>query len=145
MLTTTLIVFAYGVAILVTWFSVNITESLYGVEYKDASVVLAIHIWGALFVFLGLAQRPWNIAEGLLTMVLHRTLLGAGVNVVLNLILIPKYGGIGAAIATVVSYVIANYLSNGLSRATYPIFLMQTKALLLLTVWSYLKRRAKYV
>lgn len=38
------------------------------------------------------------------------TLIGAGINIILNFILIPVYGGIGAGIATVVGYVIITML-----------------------------------
>ncbi|MDO5432580.1 polysaccharide biosynthesis C-terminal domain-containing protein [Eubacterium sp.] len=38
------------------------------------------------------------------------TLIGAGINIILNFVLIPVYGGIGAAVATVISYVIITTL-----------------------------------
>ncbi len=38
-----------------------------------------------------------------------RTSIGAFINVVLNYVLIPKTGIIGAGIATLISYFIANY------------------------------------
>jgi polysaccharide transporter, PST family len=105
---------------------------LFGNGYAEAGKILAIHIWASLFVFMGVATSPWFIAEGLTEFSFHRTLIGAVVNVVLNFILIPSYGGIGAAIATVIAYAIAAFLANGLNSKTHRIFIIQLKSLILL-------------
>jgi O-antigen/teichoic acid export membrane protein len=44
--------------------------------------------------------------------------LGALINVILNIILIPLYGALGAAIATVVSYSASSYLTLFISKKT---------------------------
>lgn len=105
---------------------------LFGNGYAEAGKILAIHIWASLFVFMGVATSPWFIAEGLTEFSFHRTLIGAVVNVVLNFLLIPSYGGIGAAIATVIAYAIAAFLANGLNSKTHRIFIIQLKSLILL-------------
>ncbi|MFN6154070.1 MAG: flippase, partial [Dolichospermum sp.] len=97
---------------------------LFGNGYAEAGKILAIHIWASLFVFMGVATSPWFIAEGLTEFSFHRTLIGAVVNVVLNFLLIPSYGGIGAAIATVIAYAIAAFLANGLNLKTRKIFII---------------------
>jgi PST family polysaccharide transporter len=53
------------------------------------------------------------------------------VNVVLNVLLIPHYGGLGAAVATLVSYAAASYLVLFLTPNTWPIARMMSKAILL--------------
>jgi PST family polysaccharide transporter len=55
----------------------------------------------------------------------QRTLLGAVVNVILNLIFIPRFGPIGAAIATVVAYAIAAFLSDLVQKETKHVFMMK--------------------
>ena len=40
---------------------------------------------------------------------LYRTCIGLGSNFLLNLLLIPSYQGLGAAIATLVSYFVATF------------------------------------
>lgn len=91
---------ALPVSLLAPW----VVERLYGPEFRDAGPVLAIHMWAALAVFLGIATGQHLLNEDLQAISFYRTLVGLGTNVVLNLILIPHYGAIGAAIATVVSY-----------------------------------------
>ncbi|MNJ81019.1 hypothetical protein D3C77_796320 [compost metagenome] len=48
--------------------------------------------------------------------ILSRTLVGLIVNVLLNLVLIPVYGVQGAAISTMVTLFVANYLINYFDR-----------------------------
>ncbi|GIC77264.1 flippase [Moritella sp. F3] len=104
---------------------------LYGSEFSDAYSVLIIHIWSAVFVFLGVASSKWFIAEGLQKYSLYRTIFGAVLNILLNLYLIPHYGINGAAVATLFSQITASYLFNIVNRKTRITFFLHTKALLL--------------
>ena len=52
------------------------------------------------------------------------------VNVGLNLILIPRWGGTGAAVATLLSQALAGWLSSFCSQRVRPIGWMQARALL---------------
>jgi PST family polysaccharide transporter len=49
---------------------------------------------------------------------------------VLNFLLIPGYGGVGAAIATVISQAFASFLSNATHPKTRKIFNIQVKSLI---------------
>jgi polysaccharide transporter, PST family len=120
-----------GIAIPMTFLSGYVAKALYGDEYGGVGPILAIHIWAALFVFLGVAQSPWSINEGLTKLALARTITGAAVNVLLNLLLIPQYGPIGAAIATTVSYAISAVALNAVSARTRPILALQLRSMLL--------------
>ncbi|WP_034257017.1 flippase [Adhaeribacter aquaticus] len=117
-------------AIIVTFFSSFIINLLYGKEFEGAGVILSVHTWTSVFVFLGFASGNWFVVENLQKYVFFRTLAGAIINVTLNLLLIPRYGGLGAAIATLFSQFTASYFFNLFNSKTYPIFIMQTKALL---------------
>ena len=101
---------------------------LFGPSYAAAAPILAVHVWAAPFVFLGVAQNPWNINEGLAVLSFRRAAIGAASNVVLNLLLIPRFGGLGAAVATVVSYALASFFSNAIDRRTRRIFYLQLRA-----------------
>jgi O-antigen/teichoic acid export membrane protein len=103
---------ALPVMVVVTVLSDNIIRFLYGTAFDQAGPVLAIHIWASVFVFLGVASGKWYIAENLQFFSLINSAIGAIVNVVLNLILIRRYGIIGAAWATVISQGCASYLLN---------------------------------
>jgi PST family polysaccharide transporter len=113
-----------------------IIHLLYSNSYNGAGLVLAIHVWASVFVFLGVAQAPWDIAKNLLKLGLYRTVLGAVINVGMNLWLIPKYSAVGAAIATVVSYAISGVFANFLSQKTRPIFYMQMRSFIPCNFWN---------
>jgi len=121
-----------GLAVPMTVAAPYVIDLIYGEAFAAAAPILAIHIWAGLFVFLGVAQSSWDLAENLTRLYLLRSLGGAVLNVVLNLVLIPVYGGIGSAIATVVSYACAYYLFNLLSVRTRPIFICQSRSILFL-------------
>ena len=50
-----------------------------------------------------------ELAKNFTKISLSSTLLGATINVILNIILIPKIGINGAALATVISYTVATF------------------------------------
>ena len=81
-----------------------------------------------MFVFLGVARGQYLINEGLIKFSFFATVVGAIVNVGLNFILIPKYGGVGAAIATVASQGASAYLSSFVYPRLFETGLMQSKA-----------------
>jgi O-antigen/teichoic acid export membrane protein len=76
---------------------------LFGQSYGQASLILSVHIWSLLFVFLGVARSEALLVEEQYRFVMISTLSGAVLNIVLNLLLIPSLGGVGAAVATLVA------------------------------------------
>ncbi len=124
-------VISYAVAIPITLLSPWVVNLLYGPNYGAAATVLTIHIWAGVFVSSGVARETWLTTEGLMTLSAVMTALGAAVNVGLNLLLIPNYGGVGAAIATVIAQIIAAYLAGAFLPQTRMIFWRQTQALFL--------------
>lgn len=114
-----------------TLMSQIVIDILFGDDYQGAGLILAIHIWASLFVFIGVASQPWFLVEGLTKRTFYRTVLGAIINVLLNLFLIPKYAGVGAAIATVIAYAVSGVLANAALPQTRRIFKIQIKSLLL--------------
>lgn len=124
-----LVILSIFIAAPMAFFSSDAVSFLFGERYGQASVVLAIHIWASIFVFLGVASTQWLIAEGLQVLAMRRTFLGLFVNIAFNFILIPMYGVIGAAIATVVSQATVAFLSDPFNRETRILFIMKLKAL----------------
>ncbi|EOW9224018.1 flippase [Vibrio cholerae] len=126
--------FMLWLALLIAIFVTVITEPLigflYGSAYSSSSSILLIHIWSAVFVFLGVASSKWFIAEGLQKQALYRTISGLIVNIILNYILIDEYGALGAAFATLISQMIASYLFNAFNVKTRNVFIMQSRSLL---------------
>lgn len=95
---------AISIAIPITFLSHDIIRILYGKNYIQAAPVLSIYVWAGVFVFLGVASGKFLLVENYTRIAFYRTLFGAVINVVLNIVFIPKYGIKGAAIATLVSY-----------------------------------------
>jgi len=122
---------ATAIAVVVTIFADRIVLTLFGAEYAAAAAILQIHIWGGVFIFQRAVASKWMIAENLFMFSFVSHGLGAVLNVVLNLVLIPRYGAIGSAVATVISYAGASYLFTFCSRRTWPMARMMTETLLL--------------
>ena len=100
---------AIGIALPIMLLSNNIIKLLFGTQYQEAASVLKIHIWAGIFVFLGVASSQYLLVENYTKISFLRTFIGAIINVILNIILIPRYGINGAAIATLISYFIATF------------------------------------
>jgi len=92
------------IAIVITFSSSLIMNTLFGQAYLGSDKVLAIHIWAGVLVFFGTARSKWIIAENLQRKAIIAHISGAVLNVILNLFLIPSYGAVGAALATLFSY-----------------------------------------
>src|SRR5471030_1028987 len=96
------------VAVVIT-FAAPLIYTIYKPEYAYAAPTLSVHIWSGVFVFLGVASSQQLITENFNKLTFIRTGFGAIVNIVLNLLLIPKMGMMGAAIATLIAYASAAF------------------------------------
>nr|HCI8060515.1 oligosaccharide flippase family protein [Klebsiella pneumoniae] len=90
------------ISIFITIIAHTAINILYGEAYAESATILIIHIWASLFVFMRAVLSKWLVIENMLPFSLVTHISGAIVNIILNLILIPKMGGIGSAIATVI-------------------------------------------
>ncbi|PKN87292.1 MAG: flippase [Deltaproteobacteria bacterium HGW-Deltaproteobacteria-1] len=129
-----MVILALSLALLMTFLSDWVVTLLFGNAYQQSGPILAIHIWAGIFVFLGVASGKWFLIEGLQRYTFYRTLLGAVVNVGLNILMIPKFGATGAAYATVISYAIAAMFSDLLQKETRPMFKMKLRAFNILRI-----------
>ena len=123
------------IAIPITLLAKPLLVYLLGTEYAIAGTILAWHIWAGIFVFLGVARGKWLMIENLTIFNFATTALGALTNIILNLWLIPLYQGIGAAIATIISYAVAGYISCIFYPPMWQTGLMLTKALGIMFRW----------
>ena len=94
-----------GLAIPTTFLAPLIIQVIYGKEYLVSATILSIHIWTSIFVGWGLLRDMVLVTQSLVKIILFTTVVGAICNVLLNLILIPHYFGVGAAWATLISQV----------------------------------------
>jgi len=123
------------IAIPTTLLSARIVDFLYGDAYYLTASVLRIHIWAGLFVFIGGSVSKWLIAENLQLYSMIVSIMGAIINVILNIILIKHYGIVGAAWATLIAYSVAAYFALALFSKTRIMFSKLTKAISL--TWIY--------
>ena len=84
---------------------------LFGPEYSEAAVILRIHAFALFFISAGASVNKMLIAENRTVFILVSTCLGTVINILMNLYLIPRYAGVGAAVATVVSYAFSSYFA----------------------------------
>jgi PST family polysaccharide transporter len=119
------------VALILSLTSSQLVQFLFGSTFANAASVLAIHSWAGIFVALGVASGRWFVNEELQMLQLYKTLAGALANILLNILLIPKFGATGAAVATLLSFGIAAYISDFFFVRTRPMFFMKTRAILL--------------
>ncbi|HFN7230765.1 TPA: flippase [Klebsiella quasipneumoniae] len=117
------------ISIFITLIAHTAINILYGQAYAESATILIIHIWASLFVFMRAVLSKWLVIENMLPFSLVTHISGAIVNIILNLILIPKMGGIGSAIATVISYSISSYFSLFIFKRTRVMGWIMTKAI----------------
>lgn len=103
---------------------------LYGKDYAMAAGILAVHIWTGVFGFMGAVSSQQLVQEKLSLSFMQRTGIGALVNLALNFALIPRWGGIGSAFATLIAQSVAFYFADAFDRRTRHIFRMKTQACL---------------
>jgi O-antigen/teichoic acid export membrane protein len=119
---------AVAIALPTTFLAPWVIKVLYGEAFLPAAGVLSIHIWAGVFVGLGVASGRWFLCENMQKEAFYRTFLGAICNVVLNIIMIPKYGISGAAVSTLISQSIAAYFYDVLNHKTRGVFWMKTRS-----------------
>ncbi|MCL5272549.1 MAG: flippase [Gammaproteobacteria bacterium] len=105
-----------SVAIIMSFLSTWIIVMLFGEAYQRAGTVLSIQCWMATSVFFGVARTKWLIAEGYFKEGLYIQIIGAGVNIIGNYILIPKYGAVGASTASLVTVFGSNFIAAIFSK-----------------------------
>lgn len=91
-------------------FSKYIILILYGKDYLGARTPLMIAVWYCGFSLMGSARDVWIICEGHQKYSKWFALIGALTNLGLNLLLIPRIGMIGAAVATLVTQIMTGFV-----------------------------------
>jgi O-antigen/teichoic acid export membrane protein len=92
------------IAIIVSVLARPIVYVLFGEDYLESVSVLSIYAWSIVGMFLGMVAGYYLLAENYMKIYFFSSFFVAGLNIVLNVLLIPRMGINGAAVATVVSY-----------------------------------------
>jgi O-antigen/teichoic acid export membrane protein len=89
-------------------FAELIIRILYGAEYGPSVTALRLIVWYTTFSYLGAVRDVWILAQWKQKYLLLINLIGAGANIVLNILMIPMMGINGAALASLVTQIFTN-------------------------------------
>ena len=101
---------AFLQSIAMALFSGLIIYILYGADYMEAAPMLALVVWYTPFSYVGSVRNIWVLAENKQKYLWILNLSGALMNIVLNLIFIPILGGLGAALASLITQLFTNVI-----------------------------------
>ena len=85
-------------------FSKLIIYTLYGKEFSGSVIILSIYSFSLIGTFLGLLMNNYLLSENNKVLIFLNSFIAMALNIILNIILIPRMGMAGAAIATAISY-----------------------------------------
>jgi polysaccharide transporter, PST family len=111
------------ISIAISLLSAPIISLLFGSTFLPSVEVLQVYIWTVVFVFAGVAFNQILVIENMQVVVLYKTLIGVCINVILNLLLIPGYGALGAAMATIVTQFVSSVGANFFFKNSRELFL----------------------
>lgn len=101
---------SFSVSVIFSIFAKWIILILYGKQFIPAAAPLRIIVWSTAFSYLGVARGIWLVCEGKQKYVKHLSFLGAVCNLIFNFMLIPRIGITGAAIATLITQIMTNFI-----------------------------------
>jgi O-antigen/teichoic acid export membrane protein len=118
------------ISLFITFFGEWIIEVLYGDLYVKSFKILSIYIWSNVFFFFTTISSKWLVAEGFYMHSFYRNILGAVLNIILNVFLINKFGLTGAAISTLISYAFVGLFYDLFFKELRVNFKLKLKAIL---------------
>lgn len=126
---------AYIIAIPTTLLAGWVVPLLFGKAYGDASNMLIGLIWAGVFMNLAYARSHYLTVMNWTRLHFITDFLGCLLNLTLNLILIPRYGGMGAVISSIVSYWFAVHGVNFMFKPLHRTGFMITRSILCPKFW----------
>lgn len=103
-------VMSVGQSVVLSLFAKPIIHLLYGPEYATAANILSVAVWYITFGYYGSVRNVWILAEEKQQYLLGINVSGAAANLILNYFLIPLWGAVGAAIASVMTQFFTNVI-----------------------------------
>lgn len=115
--------------IIISCFAPIIIRILYGVEYLASVPALRVAVWFTMFSFLGSVRNIWILAENKQNVLWFLNFIGVIVNIILNFILIPVWGIVGAAFASFLTEFCINVIIPMLMPSLRKSFVLLLKGL----------------
>ena len=122
--------FLIVLSIVVILVSKYVVLCLFGSEYNESYKVVDILIFTIPVTYLGIITNKLLLRNNDQTVIFYKQLSLAICNIFLNIMLIPIYGIIGAAFATLISDIIINFLFDLIFFKTRWLFRLKIKSLL---------------
>ena len=93
-----------GVAFFEFKFANYIVLFLFGKAFMEAVAIVKIYTWAGVAVSIIMVIQQYLTIENKSIIIMISSFVGAVLNVILNLVLIPRFGIVGSAYATLISY-----------------------------------------
>ena len=103
---------------------------IFGQEYIESSITTKILSFSIIFVFYGVVNEHWYISNNSQKYYGVYVFLGALSNVFLNFIFITKFGINGAALSTLLTYILIIFCFDNFSKKTKEIFNVKLKSII---------------
>jgi O-antigen/teichoic acid export membrane protein len=120
---------ALVIALIISLSAAFVVPVLYGTEYLGSVAVLQIIGWKAFVISLASSSGQIILVDHLQRYAILRNLLGCASVILLNLVLIPRWGTVGAAVSGLCSMLISGYFAHCLIKPYRYILPLQNHAI----------------
>lgn len=103
-------VVSIGMALPIAIFSPWLIKLLFGEEYEPAALIMSLMSARLILAYVGVVRGVFLLNEGLVRYSALTMLLGVVINIALCYMLIPHYGGVGAVVASLVSFFLVTFV-----------------------------------
>lgn len=131
-----IILLSISFGIIIVFLDEFIISILYGNAFSGSAQILTISIWAVGFSMLGTARRIWLVCEGIQKYAIYFLGIGAFLSISLNLVLIPKFGAIGAAYTWLIVEISTSFIVPFFFKATRKNSFLILKALTLKSLYK---------
>lgn len=111
-----------GASVIITLLSKPIILMIYGDQFIESVDILIILIWSRIFSLIGSTRAIWLTVENLGRFHVIFVGIGAFLNVIFNILLIPRYGAIGAAYSILLAEIVSSFFAVLLFKETRALF-----------------------
>jgi PST family polysaccharide transporter len=101
---------------------------LFGDAYSESTSVFLVHAWTAIPIALNASRQRWLAIRERHSYAALPAIVGLALSFFLNLLLIPAYGPMGAAFASLAAYFSFGYLLSFLIPELRPVAVLQTRS-----------------
>ena len=122
--------FSFAVVLFVFFSSDYLIPLTFGENYSESINTTKILSFSIIFVFYGVLNEHWYVANNLQKYYAINVFLGALSNVFLNYILITRFGIDGAAYATIITYFLIIFLFDYFNKKTRNLLVIKFKSLI---------------